>query len=160
MGAVSRSVTRVLGDGTIDLNITSVAAGTPGSPLTPHYATATDLLTDAINARVWSGIHFRTADVVAAQMGTKIANWALDHYFEPTPESGSGDWTQEARDAACQAATFRLAGSSRDFIRSAGHDPVLSPRVQGVIHRQLELELALIVEVEESEAVRDRLETA
>ena len=39
---------------------------------------------DAINARVWSGIHFRTADVVAAQMGTQISNWALDHYFKPT----------------------------------------------------------------------------
>jgi hypothetical protein len=90
MGAVSRSVTRVLGDGTIDLNITSVAAGTPGSPLTRHYATAADLLTDAINARVWSGIHFRTADVVAAQMGTHVGDWALDHYFRPTPESDSG----------------------------------------------------------------------
>jgi hypothetical protein len=84
MAAVSRSVTRVLGDGTIDLNITSVAAGTPGFPLTRHYATASDLLTDAINARVWSGIHFRTADVVAAQMGTSVANYALDHYFKAT----------------------------------------------------------------------------
>lgn len=84
MAAVSRSVTRVLGDGTIDLNITSVAGGTPGLPLTRHYATASDLLTDAINARVWSGIHFRTADVVAAQMGTSVANFALDHYFKPT----------------------------------------------------------------------------
>jgi len=91
MGAVSRSLTRVLGDGTIDLNITSVAAGTPGSPLTRHYATAAELNKDAIDARVWSGIHFRTADVVASQMGTKIADWALDHYFQPTPESGSGD---------------------------------------------------------------------
>ncbi|HTG41164.1 MAG TPA: vanadium-dependent haloperoxidase [Methylomirabilota bacterium] len=84
MAAVSNSVTRVLGDGSIDLNITSVAAGTGGVPLTKHYATAAELLTDAINARVWSGIHFRTADVVAAQMGTQISNWALDHYFQPT----------------------------------------------------------------------------
>jgi hypothetical protein len=84
MAAVSNSVTRVLGDGSIDLNITSVAAGTGGVPLTKHYATAVELLTDAINARVWSGIHFRTADVVAAQMGTQISNWALDHYFQPS----------------------------------------------------------------------------
>jgi hypothetical protein len=91
MGAVSRSVTRVLGDGTIDLNITSVAGGTPGSPLTRHYATSAALLTDAINARVWSGIHFRTADVVAADMGTHVGDWAMDHYFQPTPESGAGN---------------------------------------------------------------------
>jgi hypothetical protein len=83
-GSVSTAVTRVLGDGTIDLNITSVAAGTPGSPLTRHYTTATQVLTDTINARVWSGIHFRTADVVAAQMGTEVGNWAMDHYFQPT----------------------------------------------------------------------------
>jgi len=90
MGAVGRSVTRVLGDGTIDLNITSVAAGSPGPPLTRHYATAADLNAEAIDARVWSGIHFRTADVVASQMGTQVADWALDHYFQPTPEAGSG----------------------------------------------------------------------
>jgi hypothetical protein len=88
MAAVSRSVTRVMSTipgtvpGSLDLNITSVAAGLPGAPLTRHYATAADLLTDAINARVWSGIHFRTADVVAAQMGTQVSNWALDHYFK------------------------------------------------------------------------------
>jgi hypothetical protein len=84
MAAVSNSVTRVLGDGSIDLNITSVAAGTGGIPLTKHFATASELLSAAINARVWSGIHFRTADVVAAQMGTEISNWALDHYFQPS----------------------------------------------------------------------------
>jgi hypothetical protein len=91
MGAVGRSLTRVLGDGTIDLNITSVAAGSPGAPLTRHYATAGDLNRDAIDARVWAGIHFRTADVIASQMGTEVGDWALDHYFQPTPEAGSGD---------------------------------------------------------------------
>jgi hypothetical protein len=91
MASVSTAVTRVLGDGTIDLNITSVAGGTPGSPLTRHYSTAAALLTDAINARVWSGIHFRTADVIAVQMGTQVGNWALDHYFKPVRRGESGD---------------------------------------------------------------------
>jgi len=39
---------------------------------------------DCIDARVWSGIHFRTADMVAAALGTHVANWALDHHFAPT----------------------------------------------------------------------------
>jgi hypothetical protein len=91
MGAVGRTLTRILGTTNIDLYITSVAAGTPGSPLTRHYVSAADLNHDAINARVWSGIHFRTADVVASQMGTQIGDWAMDHYFQPTPESGAGD---------------------------------------------------------------------
>jgi hypothetical protein len=32
---------------------------------------------------VWLGIHFRTADEVAISMSTRIANWGLNHYFEP-----------------------------------------------------------------------------
>lgn len=82
--ALSRAVTRVLGDGRVDLNITSVAAGLPGPPLTRHYDFAADLDRDVIDARVWLGIHFRSADVAGGQIGTSVANWALDHYFQPT----------------------------------------------------------------------------
>jgi hypothetical protein len=41
-------------------------------------------LQDVIDARVRSGIHFRTADEVGAAMGMQVANWALDHHFAPT----------------------------------------------------------------------------
>ena len=84
MGALSSTLSRLLGDGRVDLNITSVAAGLPGLPLTRHYEFADDLNHDAINARVWSGIHFRTADVVGNAMGTLVGDWALDNYFQPT----------------------------------------------------------------------------
>jgi len=46
-------------------------------------ATAADLQHDAIDARVFSGIHFRNADEVAIAMGAQVANWALDHHFAP-----------------------------------------------------------------------------
>jgi hypothetical protein len=82
VGALSRSVSRVLGGGRVDLNITSSAAGPPGSPLTRHYEFAADLNRDAINARVWSGLHFRTADVDGNAMGIRVGDWALDHYFQ------------------------------------------------------------------------------
>jgi len=36
-----------------------------------------------IDARVWLGLHFRTADLRAVQMGDQVAEWALDHYFRP-----------------------------------------------------------------------------
>ena len=39
---------------------------------------------DAVDARVWSGIHFRTADVVGNDTGTQVGDWALDNYFQPT----------------------------------------------------------------------------
>jgi hypothetical protein len=47
-------------------------------------ASASALKQDGIDGRVFLGIHFRTADEVAIDMGTQIANWGLDHYFQPT----------------------------------------------------------------------------
>jgi hypothetical protein len=77
VGALTRSLTRVLGTKRIDLWITSAAAG-----VTRHYKFAGQLNADAVDARVWSGIHFRTADVVGNTMGKKVGDWALDHYFQ------------------------------------------------------------------------------
>ena len=79
MGAAARALTGVhdLGGDRIDVNIT--VAG-----VTRHYETASQLKQDAIDARVWSGIHFRTADVVGNEAGTEVGDWALDNYFQPT----------------------------------------------------------------------------
>ena len=79
VGAVSTALSRLNPDGKVDLNITSAAAGE-----TRHYATKAQITRQAINARVWSGIHFRTADEVSVRIGTNVANWTLDHYFQPT----------------------------------------------------------------------------
>ena len=84
IGAVSTALSRLNANGLVDLKITSVAAGMGGDPITRHYLDAATIQQDCIDARVWSGIHFRTADKVAIQMGTQVANWALDHYFAPT----------------------------------------------------------------------------
>ena len=35
-----------------------------------------------INARVWAGIHFRTADVQGAVLGKKVARYLHKHYFQ------------------------------------------------------------------------------
>jgi hypothetical protein len=79
MGAGTRAMSGVLalGGDRIDLNIT--VAG-----VTRHYETASQLNQDAIDARVWSGIHFRTADVVGSETGTEVGAWALENYFQPT----------------------------------------------------------------------------
>jgi len=37
----------------------------------------------AIDARIWSGIHFRTSDVVAIDIGNDSASYILDRYFAP-----------------------------------------------------------------------------
>ena len=79
VGAVSTTLQRLNGDGTLDLTITSAAAGE-----TRNFATKAVIARQAINARVWSGIHFRTADEVSIRIGSRVANWTLDHYFQPT----------------------------------------------------------------------------
>jgi hypothetical protein len=74
---VSTVVSR-LNDGALDLYITSPAAGPR------YYADPQSLQSDAVDARVWSGLHFRTSDQVSITIGTQVANYALDHYFTPT----------------------------------------------------------------------------
>jgi hypothetical protein len=79
MGAVTTTLAGILdlGGDRIDVNIT--VAG-----VTRHYEFASQLNQDAVNARVWSGIHFRTADVVGNETGKQVGDWALDNYFQPT----------------------------------------------------------------------------
>jgi hypothetical protein len=78
IGAGTRALARVIGTERIDLNITSAAAAE-----TRHYEWLDPINRDAIDARVWGGVHFRTADVVGNAQGQKVARWALDRYFQP-----------------------------------------------------------------------------
>jgi hypothetical protein len=75
-GVTSTALTLL--QGSVDLYLTSQAAG-----ITRYYTSAAAIQKDAIDARVFSGIHFRTADEVAAAMGTQVASYALGHYFAP-----------------------------------------------------------------------------
>src|SRR6266545_2404016 len=43
-----------------------------------------DALKEIIDARVWGGIHFRTADVQGAVLGKKVVHYMEKHYFQPT----------------------------------------------------------------------------
>jgi hypothetical protein len=42
-----------------------------------------DALKEIIDARVWAGIHFRTADTQGAVLGNKVAHYLKKHYFQP-----------------------------------------------------------------------------
>ncbi|MGZ5393607.1 MAG: vanadium-dependent haloperoxidase, partial [Mycobacterium sp.] len=58
-------------------------------PTTPrHYDRFSDALKEVIDARVWGGIHFRTADEQGAVLGKKVARWEEKHYFQPTAAPG------------------------------------------------------------------------
>ncbi|HET9241893.1 MAG TPA: vanadium-dependent haloperoxidase [Gaiella sp.] len=56
----------------------------PGQPR--HFERFSQVLKEIIDARVWGGIHFRTADVQGAVIGKKIGFWLQKHYFNPLPE--------------------------------------------------------------------------
>ncbi|MDX2814461.1 vanadium-dependent haloperoxidase [Streptomyces sp. PA03-5A] len=77
-GAVAQTLTGLLGTTRIDLTFTSDATGT-----TRHYDDAVQLNQDMIDARVWAGIHTRTADTAGCLAGARVGLWALTHYFQP-----------------------------------------------------------------------------
>jgi PAP2 superfamily len=52
----------------------------PGEP--KQFTRLSAVLDDIIEARVWGGIHFRTADVQGAVVGKKVGRWMEDHYFQ------------------------------------------------------------------------------
>jgi len=39
-------------------------------------------LDELVGARIWAGIHFRTADEDSRQLGTTIGNYILNNFFQ------------------------------------------------------------------------------
>jgi len=56
-------------------------ATVPGSGSTRHYSHFTDVIPDIIDARVYGGLHFRTADVHGALLGQSVAGYVDAHFF-------------------------------------------------------------------------------
>jgi len=48
---------------------------------TKSYSRFSDAIEEIINARVWCGIHFRTADQQGAKIGREVARYRENHYF-------------------------------------------------------------------------------
>jgi hypothetical protein len=54
---------------------------TNNAGLTRSYTRFSDAINEIIDLRVWSGIHFRTADEHGARIGRQVANWREKHFF-------------------------------------------------------------------------------
>ena len=63
------------------LQLTLISTTAPG--VVRHYDSGRALLQDVVNARVWNGFHFRSADIASRDLGRQLAGWTLDHYFQP-----------------------------------------------------------------------------
>ena len=75
--------------GTDHIAFDIVSSRFPGTPAqTRHYESFSAALDEVINARVWGGIHFRTADEQGAQLGRTVARWEHAHYFKPLHGDG------------------------------------------------------------------------
>jgi hypothetical protein len=75
--------TRVLrtffGTNAIGFDITSVQF--PGE--TRHYDSFSQALSEITEARIWAGLHYRTADVQSKVLGRNVADYMARHYFHP-----------------------------------------------------------------------------
>ena len=50
---------------------------------TRQFDRLSDMLDEVIEARIWGGIHFRTANVQGAGIGRRVALWERFFYFRP-----------------------------------------------------------------------------
>jgi hypothetical protein len=48
-----------------------------------HFDRVSDALGEIIEARIWAGLHFRTADIQGELLGRKVADYMAQHYFQP-----------------------------------------------------------------------------
>ncbi|MBT2227810.1 vanadium-dependent haloperoxidase [Nonomuraea sp. NEAU-A123] len=53
------------------------------SGTTRHFGGFSQALAEVVNARVWGGIHTRTADVQGAKIGGQVTAYMVGHYFRP-----------------------------------------------------------------------------
>jgi hypothetical protein len=65
----------------MDFSLVRIAPNVPN--VTRDYHRFTDVVDDTMDARVWQGIHFRSADVQGARLGRHVAEWVASNAFQP-----------------------------------------------------------------------------
>jgi PAP2 superfamily len=50
---------------------------------TRYFDRFSDALKEIIDARIWAGLHYRTADIQAKILGRKVVHYMATHYFQP-----------------------------------------------------------------------------
>jgi hypothetical protein len=77
-GAIVGTLQYFFGTDRIAFSASSNKSGT-----TRTFRRFSDALQENIDARVWAGIHFRTADLQGARLGDKVARYLHRHYLQP-----------------------------------------------------------------------------
>ena len=55
----------------------------PGGPAVRTFDTFSQPLAELIEARIWAGLHYRSADVAGQLLGRNVANYGIANYFQP-----------------------------------------------------------------------------
>jgi hypothetical protein len=79
-GAHLRVLQMFFGTDEIGFDVTSRAF--PNDPAR-HFDRFSQTLAEITEARIWAGLHFRTADVQAQQLGRNVADYMAENYFQP-----------------------------------------------------------------------------
>jgi vanadium-dependent haloperoxidase-like protein len=86
--AMAEVFSSFLGTDAINLDIHGFdPTGAPGNlDAVQHFATAADMRTEIINARLWAGLHYRFSSEAGVKLGQEVAQYDLAHAFQ-----GNGD---------------------------------------------------------------------
>jgi hypothetical protein len=60
------------------------------SGVTRSFRNFSRMMNEVVDARIFAGIHYRTADVDGQATGTAVARYVMDHAFLPTPGDPNG----------------------------------------------------------------------
>jgi hypothetical protein len=80
-GSASTMLGNFFGTDKVTFSLTSTIAQVVNKTRT--YDRFSDAADDIVDARIYEGIHFRFADVVARRQGKHVANWAFAHFLRP-----------------------------------------------------------------------------
>jgi hypothetical protein len=81
--SILRTANRFFGTDKLRFSVHSNASDADRS-----YKRISDAIGEVVDARVFEGIHFRTADEQAAQIGAKVARWLDGHFFQEVGRRG------------------------------------------------------------------------
>ncbi|MBV9334851.1 MAG: vanadium-dependent haloperoxidase [Solirubrobacterales bacterium] len=89
--ALAQVIATALGTDNINATIPGAQDGATTLTTSQTFATVHDLKEQLVNARVWAGLHFRTSVLAGETLGTHVADWALERYFQPPDQDDDND---------------------------------------------------------------------
>jgi hypothetical protein len=72
--------------------------GTTAAGVTRSYTRFSQAADEIVDARVWSGIHFRFADEQGVAIGRRVGRWRQQHFFGPECRHDGHGWEDDGHD--------------------------------------------------------------